>query len=63
MLLIASDPFHTQGRLLNRFSKDMEFCDSMLPQTFHDTLQCLLMVIASVGLCVAMVHLIALDCP
>ena len=52
MLFYDSNP---QGRLLNRFSKDMEFCDTVLPQTFHDTLQCVLMVSASLALCVALV--------
>jgi len=51
MVFYDSNP---SGRLLNRFSKDIEFCDSMLPQTFHDTMQCVLMVTASVGLCIAL---------
>ena len=36
------------GRVLNRFSKDQQVVDELLPTTFFDTLQQLIMVLGSI---------------
>ena len=47
------------GRILNRFSKDVEFCDSLLPATALDVLVCCLLVLASLCLCLAVTPWVA----
>ncbi|KAJ3040385.1 Multidrug resistance-associated protein 4 [Rhizophlyctis rosea] len=43
------------GRLMNRFSKDMNMVDELLPQTFYDFMQCFFMILGTVGVAVVIV--------
>jgi ATP-binding cassette subfamily C (CFTR/MRP) protein 4 len=36
------------GRILNRFSRDQQVIDELLPETFFDTIQILVMVLGSI---------------
>lgn len=46
------DFFHTNphGRIMNRFAKDMNLIDEMVPTTMFDFLQCLLMIVGSIAI-------------
>lgn len=46
------DFFHINphGRIMNRFSKDMNLIDEMLPATMFDFFQCLLMIVGSIAI-------------
>ena len=45
VLFFDSNPI---GRILNRFSKDVGAIDDLMPMTFYDFVQCLLMVLSAV---------------
>ena len=51
------------GRVMNRFSKDLDYCDDLLPRTLFDFLQLVLMILGSLALLVYAIPWFAIALP
>ncbi|KAJ3259888.1 hypothetical protein HDU77_001608 [Chytriomyces hyalinus] len=51
------------GRLMNRFSKDMNLADEMLPLTFFDFTQCIFMIIGTLVISVIIIPYVLISIP
>ncbi|KAJ3007270.1 UNVERIFIED_CONTAM: Multidrug resistance-associated protein 4 [Siphonaria sp. JEL0065] len=51
------------GRLMNRFSKDVNLADEMLPLTFFDFTQCAFMIVGTFAVAIAIVPYVLLTIP